>query len=162
VAALKRMQTNLKRYRASVLKAACEGRLASHDPNDEPADRLLARMLAERRAKWEAEHPNKKYVEPAAPVTDALPALPVGWCWASVEQIGEVTGGLTKNQKRDALPTRLPYLRVANVYANELRLDDLLTIGVEGSEIKRVLLQDGDLLVVEGNGSTDQIGRVAI
>lgn len=41
VAALKRVQANLKRYRASVLKAACEGRLAPQDPNDEPADRLL-------------------------------------------------------------------------------------------------------------------------
>ena len=49
VAALKRVQANLKRYRASVLKAACEGRLASQDPADEPADRLLARILAERR-----------------------------------------------------------------------------------------------------------------
>ena len=101
VAALKRVQTNLKRYRASVLKAACEGRLAPQDPADEPADRLLARILAERRAKWEAEHPGKKYVEPAAPVTDGLPELPEGWCWTSVEQIGEVTGGLTKTQKRD-------------------------------------------------------------
>ena len=91
VAALKRVQANLKRYRASVLKAACEGRLAPQDPADEPADRLLARILAERRAKWEAEHPGKKYVEPAAPVTDGLPELPVGWCWASVEQIGAVT-----------------------------------------------------------------------
>ena len=83
VAALKRVQANLKRYRASVLKAACEGRLAPQDPADEPADRLLARILAERRAKWEAEHPGKKYVEPAAPVTDGLPELPVGWCWAT-------------------------------------------------------------------------------
>ena len=85
VAALKRVQANLKRYRASVLKAACEGRLAPQDPADEPADRLLARILAERHAKWEREHPGKKYVEPAAPVTDGLPALPVGWCWATVE-----------------------------------------------------------------------------
>ncbi len=87
VAALKRVQANLKRYRASVLKAACEGRLAPQDPADEPADRLLARILAERRAKWEAEHPGKKYVEPAAPVTDGLPELPVGWCWATMEQV---------------------------------------------------------------------------
>ena len=83
MAALERVQANLKRYRASVLKAACEGRLAPQDPADEPADRLLARILAERRAKWEAEHPGKKYVEPAAPVTDGLPELPVGWCWAT-------------------------------------------------------------------------------
>jgi type I restriction enzyme S subunit len=65
VAALKRVQANLKRYRASVLKAACEGRLVPTEAElvstarsgcaiYEPADQLLARILAERRAKWEA------------------------------------------------------------------------------------------------------------
>ena len=58
VAALKRVQANLERYRASVLKAACEGalvpteaELARAESRDyEPADRLLRRILAERRA----------------------------------------------------------------------------------------------------------------
>ena len=35
-------------------------------------------------------------------------------------------------------------------------------IGVSDSEISRVLLQKNDLLIVEGNGSVDQIGRCAI
>ena len=62
VAALKRIQANLKRYRASVLRAACEGELvpteaelARAEGRDyEPADRLLERILADRRARWEA------------------------------------------------------------------------------------------------------------
>ncbi|MCP4418457.1 MAG: hypothetical protein GY805_17705, partial [Chloroflexi bacterium] len=55
VASLKRLQSNLARYKASVLKAACEGRLVPQDPNDEPASQLLERILAERRAQWEAQ-----------------------------------------------------------------------------------------------------------
>ena len=59
VTALKRVQANLKRYRASVLKAACEGRLvpteaelARAEGRDyEPADIFLERVLAERRAR---------------------------------------------------------------------------------------------------------------
>ena len=63
-ASLLRAQANLKRYRASVLKAAVEGRLVrlrqsilkwafegklvDQDPNDEPAAELLARIRAER------------------------------------------------------------------------------------------------------------------
>ena len=58
VAALKRVQANLKRYRASVLKAACEGKLVpieaelarSEGRDYEPADQLLERILSERRA----------------------------------------------------------------------------------------------------------------
>ena len=56
VAALKRGEANLKRYRASVLKSACEGtlvlteaELARAEGRDyEPADVLLQRILAER------------------------------------------------------------------------------------------------------------------
>ena len=131
--------------------------------------------MAERRKCWEKGQIAKfeakgrkpprnwraKYREPVAPDTDGLPRLPEGWCWATVDQIAAVTGGLTKNPKRTRLPNRYPYLRVANVYADELRLDDVRTIGVSESELDRVLLRPGDLLVVEGNGSASQIGRVA-
>ncbi len=125
VAALERVRAGLKRYKASVLKAACEGKLFGDVELGEEG-------------------------------------LPMGWRWTTVGEIGEISGGLTKNSKRDALKMKMPYLRVANVYANELQLDDVSEIGVEEKEIKRALLQDGDLLVVEGNGSPDQIGRVAI
>ena len=64
--------------------------------------------------------------------------------------------------KRETVPIQVPYLRVANVYADELRLDEIKTIGVADGEQQRVTLEPGDLLVVEGNGSIDQIGRVAI
>jgi len=110
--ALKRVQANLKRYRASVLKAACEGRLvpteaelAGKEGRDyEPADKLLQRILRERRARWEADtlakmqasgkppkddHWKQKYKEPSAPDIANLPELPEGWCWASIEQVSE-------------------------------------------------------------------------
>ena len=215
---LRRVQRNLKRYRAAVLKAAVEGRLvprkgAAALRPDETGEALLQRILAERRRKWEEQEWAKlvekakkkaaqarrkaqgrparlkdippeewqaipeaeyrrylpkddrwkqKYKEPAPPDTANLPPLPEGWVWATVGQLGEVSGGITKNRKRTRLPIQLPYLRVANVYANELRLDDVARIGVEEQEIPKALLQKGDLLVVEGNGSIEQIGRVAI
>jgi type I restriction enzyme S subunit len=43
-----------------------------------------------------------------------------------------------------------------------LRLDNIETIRVSPGERDRIGLLPGDLLVVEGNGSVDQIGRVAI
>lgn len=57
---------------------------------------------------------------------------------------------------------QLPYLRVANVYANDLRLNEIERIGVYESELEKLLVREGDLLVVEGNGSKDQIGRLAV
>ncbi|WP_255417815.1 restriction endonuclease subunit S [Limnohabitans sp. Jir72] len=84
------------------------------------------------------------------------------WRMSTLGDEGSIAGGLTKNQKRNDLPLKLPYLRVANVYANELRLDDIEYIGVAEKELEKLLVQKGDLLVVEGNGSPDQIGRVAL
>ena len=113
VASLKRIQANIKRYKASVLKAAVEGKLTEQwrkdHPNVEPADQLLKSILTERRAKWEAEELakmkakgtkpkddswKKKYNEPAGPDTANLPELPVGWVWASIEQLaGHIVDG---------------------------------------------------------------------
>lgn len=84
------------------------------------------------------------------------------WSWQTLAEVADITGGLTKNSKRDSFSTRIPYLRVANVYANELRLDEIKDIGVTPDEAKKVRLAKGDLLIVEGNGSLDQIGRVAL
>ncbi|MGP1691091.1 MAG: restriction endonuclease subunit S [Giesbergeria sp.] len=85
-----------------------------------------------------------------------------GWRQSTLGEEGKIIGGFTKNQKRNDLPLKLPYLRVANVYANELRLDEIEYIGVAERELEKLLLLKGDLLVVEGNGSPDQIGRVAL
>ena len=113
VASLERVQAKLKAYRASVLKAAVEGRLvpteaslARAEKRDyEPAEVLLARILKERRRRWEEAELAKlkaagktpkddkwkaKYEEPVAPDTSTLPELPEGWCWASVGPAGDV------------------------------------------------------------------------
>jgi type I restriction enzyme S subunit len=141
VAALKRVQANLRRYRASVLKAACEGRLAPQDPADEPADRLLARILAERRVKWQAAHGGKKYVEPAAPVTAGLPELPVGWCWASVEQITQNFDGAripVKSSDREQMQGRYPYYGASGIidHVNEYIFDgSYLLIAEDGANL---------------------------
>jgi type I restriction enzyme, S subunit len=88
VANLKRVKANLKRYKASVLKAAVEGKLTEdwrkQHPDVEPTSKLLERILAERRAKWNGRG---KYKEPSVPEATDLPSLPRGWVWATVDQV---------------------------------------------------------------------------
>jgi type I restriction enzyme S subunit len=88
--------------------------------------------------------------------------LPEGWTIVLLKEVGKISGGLTKNLKREELPIKKPFLRVANVYLNRIDLDEVHVIGLKESELERVLLKKNDLLFVEGNGSLDQIGRVAI
>lgn len=128
VAALKRAQAALKRYRASVLKAAVEGKLtetwrAAH-PDFEPASKLLERILAERRAKWEAglramgKDPTKaQYEEPTGPDTTGLPQLPDGWCWAKLGQVAAFQNGRPFPSKEYA-PSGTKLLRPGNLFAD--------------------------------------------
>ncbi len=115
VAALRRTQANLKRYRAAVLKAACEGRLVPTEaelakqqsskrgsvPCDkvqpsipirstsyETGEQLLARILTERRKKWNGRG---KYKEPIAPEHHVGFELPQGWTWTGFDQIADGT-----------------------------------------------------------------------
>jgi len=183
VAALKRIQANLKRYRASVLKAACEGRLVPAEAElaraegreYKPADRLLARILKERRAKWEADQLAKmqaadkppkddkwrsKYQEPAASDGSNLGQLPEGWMWTSLSAIAELKGGITKGQKRrpEEKTRSVPYLRVANVQRGFLDLREAKEIEATEDEIGDLRLRSGDILFNEG-GDRDKLGR---
>ena len=131
VAALRRAQANLKRYRASVLKDACEGRLVpteaelarSEGREYEPADVLLERILAERRARWESQEKRRgKYKETLRPPT--LPRcrkLPEGWVWTTVEQIilGTPQNGLYKHKSQYG--DGIPILRIDDYQDFDLR-----------------------------------------
>lgn len=178
VAALERAKANLKRYRAAVLKAAVEGKLTeqwrAEHPAKEAAPHLLARILKERRHKWEEAQTaayaksgkkppanwRNKYKEPAAPDETNLPELPEGWCWTTLDSVALIDGGITKDQKRPRSPTmrEVPYLRVANVQRGYLDLAEMKDILAEEAEIEALRLQKGDILFTEG-GDRDKLGR---
>ncbi|MFN6273365.1 MAG: restriction endonuclease subunit S [Microcystis sp.] len=191
VASLKKVLEQLKTYRQAVLKWAFEGKLTekwrnTHQDSLEDADTLLEQIKAERKRHYqqqledwkqalkEWENNGKETKKPTKPQQPKdlppltkeelsnLPSLPNGWMWVKLEDITNITGGIAKNSKRNALSIKLPYLRVANVYANFLDLNEVYEIGLRQEEVEKFLLVKNDLLIIEGNGSIDQIGRVAI
>lgn len=179
VAELKTAQVKLQQYRQSLLKATVEGSLtqawreANPAPEETGAD-LLARILRERRAHWEAQQLAKfeaqgkappkgwqaKYPEPTQPELKGLPALPTVWTWASLDMLGDIASGVAKGTKRDeATPVReVPYLRVANVQRGFLDLSEVKTIFATERDIAALTLRDGDVLFNEG-GDRDKLGR---
>lgn len=87
---------------------------------------------------------------------------PKGWEVATVADVAEVQGGLQLSASRQSITTSAPYLRVANVYRGCLNLSEIKVMGATPAEIKRTALVAGDILVVEGHGNPDEIGRCAI
>jgi len=177
VAALERVKANLKRYRASVLKAAVEGRLVATDAelakkegrDYEPASVLLEKILKERRKRWEEselekmktkgkvpkdDRWKKKYKEPVKPNTEGLPALPEGWCWATVEQVGMpdeqpvLTGPFGSNLgKADFVDTGTPVLTIGCLREQGITLEKAVFVQEsKAEELSRYRLKFGDLL----------------
>lgn len=169
VAALKRIKANLKRYRAAVLKAAVEGRLteawrAKH-PNTEPATKLLERILAERRKKWEEDQLAKfaavektppkgwreKYVEPAAPDTSGLPELPQGWVWASFETVMSESLRNGHSAKASGDGTGIRTLTLTAVTLGDFSEKNTKLTIAKPEAIEDLWLQPGDFLIERSN-----------
>lgn len=163
VGALKRVQANLKRYRAAVLKAACEGKLVpteaelakAESRSYETGEQLLQRIHTERRKNWNGRG---KYKEPATPDTTNLPKLPEGWVWVSLDQIASVALGKMLDKAKHQAGKRLRYLRNINVRWGRVDTDDCLEMFFEDDEIERFAVRSGDVLVCEGG----EPGRAAV
>lgn len=104
----------------------------------------------------------KASVHEAAATGALLPAIdPTTWELVTAGDVTDVRGGIQKQPKRLPTLNKYPFLRVANVGRGVLDLTDIHEIELFGDELSTYRLQAGDLLVVEGNGSVDQIGRAA-
>ena len=179
---LHKAQSQLKRYRQSVLKAAFEGKLteawrAEYQEKIEPASVLLERILKERREQWETEQLNQmkakgnmpkddkwkaKYKEPVAPDTSNLPKLPNGWKWV---KLGQVTYLITKGssprwQGFNYVDRGIFFLRSQNVGWGGLDLSNIAHLPEAFNEKERKsILKEGDVLL---NLVGASIGRAAI
>src|SRR5205823_552013 len=166
VASLMRVQTALKRYRASVFKAACEGRLVlteaelarKENRSYETGEELLQRILKEHREKWQGRG---GYKEPDTPDTSGLPALPDGWTYVSVESVGSVQLGRQRAPKHHSGRNMRPYLRVANVYEDRIDLSDVKEMNFTPQEFDIYRLEPNDVLLNEGQ-SLELVGRPAL
>jgi len=180
VAALERVSANLKRYRAAVLKAAVEGRLTeewrTRHPVTEPAAKLLERILAERRAKWEQDQLRKfkeagktppkgwkeKYVEPLPVNETGLPSVPKGWAWATVDQI--VVEGLCNgiSVKGSDQPPGVAALKLNAMTANGFDYSAIRYIPINAETAEDNTVHEGDFFVSRGNGSLHLLARGAL
>ncbi len=144
VAELKAAQKKLAQYRQSLLKSAVDGTLtaawrqAQQQRRTEPTEtgaQLLARILTERRARWEAkqlakskEHgkpPPKdwqaKYPEPSEPDVSDLPPLPQAWVWSTIGQCFHVAVGATPSRAQpDYWKGDIPWVSSGEVRFNRV------------------------------------------
>ncbi|WP_437967182.1 restriction endonuclease subunit S [Sorangium sp. So ce260] len=182
VASLERVVANLKRYRAAVLQAACEGRLVPTEAElarkegreYEPGDVLLRRILDERRARWEADQfaklkakgqvprddgwSGRPYEEPRGPDVSELPGLAEGWTWATVDQTIDIID--YRGRTPPFSPAGVVHLRSSNVRNGKIVWADLAYISEDTYQqyMTRGLPKPGDLLFT----TEAPLGEVAV
>lgn len=179
VAELKAAQKKLAQYRQSLLKAAVEGALTAewrkHNPPQETGAQLLARILKERRVRWEAKKRAKfaeqgkaapkdwqdKYPEPVKPDTSELPKLPEGWVWASLGQIlCELRSGTAETSGREV--TEFPILKSSAVRQGKINFHALNYLREGQSNVQENYLELDDILITRLSGSIEYVGCCAI
>jgi type I restriction enzyme, S subunit len=80
----------------------------------------------------------------------------------SIETICDVKGGIQKSSERSPGANPRRYVTVAHVQRNWIDTSDPRYFEVSDEELEKWRLLPGDVLVIEGNGSADQIGRTAL
>lgn len=88
--------------------------------------------------------------------------IPREWEVSTVEAEFSVDSGITLGAHRAPRNNPKQYLRVANVHRARLLLEDIATLEASHAEALSRGLHPGDLLVVEGHASTEEIGRCAM
>ncbi|HCR3983063.1 TPA: restriction endonuclease subunit S [Kluyvera ascorbata] len=155
-------EASIDALKQTILQLAVMGKLVPQDPNDEPASELLKR-IAQEKAQLVKDGKIKKQ-KPLPPISDEEKPfeLPEGWEWCRIDDLTFVSGGIQKQPKRRPIKNHFPYLRVANVQRGNINIDELERFELEPHELTFWSLEKNDILIVEGNGSADEIGRCAI
>lgn len=178
--AARRALERLDCYRASVLYAAVTGELTREwrktHKLEETGELLLKRLLVERRKRWEEtefkrlesagklpknDKWKERYKEPEQPDIQGLPKLPVGWTWASIDQLSW-TSGYGTSERCSYEGKGLPVLRIPNIRSHNLSFSDIKFAAENAFFDDSELVDFGDLLLIRTNGSRTLIGRAAV
>ncbi len=148
MAALERVHTGLKRYKASIVKSACEGKLLSSESSENHED---AKQLLQRLGKSALED-------------DALPSLPHGWCWT---QLGDLSKHITSGSRGWAQyysEDGATFIRAQDINTDKLVLVDIAHVNPprDSAEVLRTRVQKNDLLVTITGANVTKTAKVNI
>ncbi|MDY6953170.1 MAG: restriction endonuclease subunit S [Thermodesulfobacteriota bacterium] len=137
----------LKRFRQSVLAAACSGRLTA-DWRDKNAD--------------EISRPDRPDLPKAVILDDSqADVLPSTWFYTKLEgSILDLQNGVSKRKSKVGEQTVV--LRLADIYGREILPDNLRKIKLTREEVEKYGLSERDILVTRVNGSPEIVGSFTL
>ena len=141
-------RAHIQQVRRTILTLGVRGSLVPQAHGDQPVSNWIAAVRG-------SKHINRSHA------STSLFSLPTGWAWYRLGDVFEVAGGIQKTPQREPRSNAYPYLGVSNVYRSRLDLANVKRFELLPGELERRRLEPGDILVIEGNGSFNEIGRCA-
>lgn len=95
-------------------------------------------------------------------MTSSSAGLPDGWLESSIGSVGSVRLGRQRSPASATGQFMTKYIRAGNITARGLDLSDVLEMNFTPSERLVFQLAENDILLIEGSGSADHVGRAVI
>ena len=149
--ALKHTKAKLERYRQSVLQAAVTGSLVPQYHSGETAEEMLKRIYPG----WVS--PIGKDGTKTFSVSDNLPSLPPGWCWATIDQLCDVKTGATplRSNNNYYIDGQIPWVTSGSLNSLYVDRPDGLITELAIKETNAKIIPSGSLLIaMYGEGKT--------
>jgi type I restriction enzyme S subunit len=148
---LARVPAILKRFRQSVLAAACSGRLTADwrnaNPQTDAAHILLEKILARRR-KLLGDPTGSGYSEPFSPVEVSNDGPPEHWATASMDQLTSLVTSGSRGWAQYYSETGAIFIRAQDINTDDLSLAHIAHVAPPANaEGQRTRVQYGDLLI---------------
>ena len=161
---------NVAELRQAILQLAVRGKLAPQNQDDEPASELLKRILSIEIASEQLTSTKRRagrlWGSGFVPslTEDESQALPLGWAWAKVKDLGPVPDdvvqvGPMSMQSRDFVESGVPVLNVGCVQWDRFEETKLNFLPIEKAQaFERYRIKSGDVLFTRSG----TIGRSAV
>ena len=161
------------KLKKSILQYAIQGKLVPQDPNDEPANVLLERIRAEKKAKLGKKYvdgyiykgDDNCYYEHIAGRAQDEPVevpfdIPKGWSWSRIVTISDSYIGLTYKPTDIVNDGGYIVLRSSNIKDGKICLEDI--VKVSSSIPDKLKVRKNDIIICARNGSKKLVGKSAI
>ena len=142
-------EASIDQLKQTILQLAVMGKLVQQDPNDEPAEVLLAQIAAEKARLVKEKKIKKQKVLPEITEEEKPFDLPDGWAWCRFSDVVISRLGKMLDKSKNTGELR-KYLRNTNVQWRHIDLSDLKEMRFEKSEFEEFSLKKGDFLICEG------------
>jgi type I restriction enzyme S subunit len=153
---LGRIPRLVERYKQATLDAALRGELTADWRTAHPTSRSKPLIREATRIARKREGGS------TTAGTTKVVTLPLTWMVAPTASIGEVILGRQRSPENHRGRNMRPYVRAANITWDGWDLSDVKEMNFDDRDFNRFRLRLGDVLINEGSGSADEVGKPAI